>query len=119
MNLLQLEFVATFASPSIPLGFGWWKLLHTRSDATWATRIAAILSSISLFWLLLEWPFHWMLGPDYSKLRYGLIEGNLVLMIAAGALAVLGRGKGRWLIAFASILVGALWFFVGAINSVV
>jgi hypothetical protein len=85
--------------------------------STMASRIVLGVMSASYFWCLLGVIFPVAIGPHYTGLRYGIIDGNLyggVLLLCA--LVVLHAKKG--LAAVVGFWVVFAWLYIRTVSSV-
>lgn len=81
-----------------------------------ALPLTATLCSFS--WLLVSLVWHGAFGPDYSTLRYTIIGINMLAMLTAAVTAAAIRSQRSWATVPAASILTAVWFYIGAINSV-
>jgi hypothetical protein len=110
-----------FVAPIFLLLVTWIKVVLAKNfDKTvkiaWVPLIAATLSDAYL-WLSV--PFHEIMGPFYSRLRYDLIFLNLAAVLIVAIVICFWESIARWWLFAASLSLALQWLFVGAINSVV
>jgi hypothetical protein len=112
-------FVIALATIPIPLLiFSWYRTLARPPLLQQRMPLILLLAAtFSNSWVLLAWKYPGALGNDYSNLRYSIISFNAFAMLACAVLASLSNSRSRIPLAFASTLLAALWFIVGAINS--
>jgi len=68
-------------------------------------------------YLSLSIPFHELMGPDYSGLRYNLIYLNLVVVFIAAVAVYFRNSIARWWLFAASLSLVLQWLFVRVINT--
>lgn len=117
MNTAYCEAFAIYASPSIPLGIGWWRALRSQPVGTgW---VVPAVATISLAWLLVGslFPTYW--GPSYGHLRSAIIDGNFVAMLLAAVAAFSSRLKLQTWTGSACLMLALVWAFVASINATI
>jgi hypothetical protein len=106
-------------SPALPLCFCWLLVVRRKGLGTlkWQTLAPLSWGSVSVLWLAAGLLFPQVLGPDYSTIRYLIIDGNFVLM-ALGAILALGQNSFiRAPLGIACVMAAIVWSFVAAINA--
>src|SRR6185437_9295762 len=109
MNSVYWEALAIYATPSIPLGIGWWKFLRSQTQRSGAGWIVPAVATISLAWLLIGslFPSYW--GPFYGYLRTAIIDGNFVVMLLAAVAAFSSKPKLQMWIGVACLMLALVW----------
>jgi hypothetical protein len=72
----------------------------------------------SFIWVILALSWHGAFGPDYSKLRYGIIGINMFGMLISAIAAAAIRSQRSWPTVPAAAILTCAWLYIGAINSV-
>ncbi|MGA8011552.1 MAG: hypothetical protein WB949_03910 [Candidatus Acidiferrales bacterium] len=81
--------------------------------------IPLLVATLSEAYLWLSVPFHEIMGPSYSRLRYDLIFLNLAAVLVVAIIICFWKSIARWWLFAAALSLALQWLFVGAINSVV
>lgn len=119
MNFTYTEMLLVYASPCIPLGIGWWRLLRARiPDGLWS-MLAPGTTTMSLLWLLLGSVVPSLWGAYYGHIRFAIIDGNFIVMILAAIIAFASGAKRQPWVGAASLMLALIWAFVAAINATV
>jgi len=110
-----------FAAPIILLLMTWVRVIWSRNidETVKVSWIPLIVATASELYLWLSVPFHWLMGPDYSRLRYDLIFSNLTLVLIIAVVICFRKSIARWWLFAACLSLALQWIFVGAISSVV
>ncbi len=117
MNSIFLGVLAIYASPSVPLGIGWWKLLQTRSEGNSMSWLVPAGATSSLVWLLMGSVFPNLWGAYYGHLRFAIIDGNFIAMLLAAIAAFSARPRLQIWVGGASLMLAFIWAFVASIKA--
>jgi lipopolysaccharide export LptBFGC system permease protein LptF len=60
-----------------------------------------------------------VLGPEYSRERYGLIFSNIALMLLGSVVSAFAPKPMKFYLLFSSIILAVVWAYVWVVNSTV
>jgi hypothetical protein len=109
--------------PGVPLAVGWWHLFlgHYRQKQRFARLpvLLLIIATVSFLWLMAGLRWSSVLGPDYSSLRYELIETNYLIDLTASGFGAFVKDSRRWWLIGCLGAVSADWIYLAVVNSAV
>ena len=114
----------TLLAPTLPLGFGWRRLLKGNTEPAGQqpggfALLLLLLISASFLYLLMGLFAMDLIGEDYSPRLYAAININLGVMLTATFAAAFIKDRTRIPVLIGALLVALGWFYVLVVNSVV
>lgn len=115
-RILYWLVVALAAIPAPLLFRAWYKIFASNDFVSTLRLLLVLLATASYTWAVLGMWFPKLLGAYYSNLRFVVIDGNWVVMLACSITVFLPKGSDKISLGIACILTTVLWTLMAAVN---
>jgi len=105
------------ALPCLPLVAGY-RTLRREPGVPREDALLLALAAASYAWMLLAFPFPWLIGPSYETPRYVILVGNLVAMLGLAVWATLRARRLRRFVVLAALAIAGVWLLMLVATSV-
>ncbi len=116
VGLINALIYLAFALPTVPLVLGWRAVILNRPGRI-TTSALGILTA-SYLWVVAIIVGVPVIAPHYTAARANLINLNLVAILIASILVLVGR-RTRWQLLLAGCGTFVLWWYLAVIGTVV
>jgi hypothetical protein len=108
-----------YAAPIVLLLVTWVQVVRAAyfDETTKIAWVPLFVATLSEAYLWLSVPFHEIMGPPYSNLRYDLIYANLLTVLVVSIVVCFSKSTARWWLFAASLSLVVKWLFVRVINT--